>query len=419
MHKHPERLSELCSRQPPCSEILYGKDFPSSNVQNTAETKSNQIAAAFTATIVAVTYLLCNVYEKEITTFFRTAKIPTQLIRHVDLSVAQVNPFVDQPFGINPLPIPGSSGNGNGGTGINPLPVPNPDGNGNSGINPLPVFSVSSSDASPTPTAITSESTPPSTPTPTTTSSSESTSSSSSSSPPPSTSVNPLPTSPADPTSSLPHSPGVDEYHLYTGNGSIAAGWPHKSDWMSYEDMFTSNLPLMTTSCAHYHVPPDTSSELSALHTATLSIAAETNTDPRFILAIILQESSGCVRVPTTYGAVRNPGLMQSHNGPATCNEDASPVYPCPAETIEEMIREGTAGHEGMGLVEALRSADKLVGAGGLGDVGRFYRAARVYNSGSVDGSGDLGLGGATRCYASDVANRLRGWVEAEDGCDG
>lgn len=81
------------------------------------------------------------------------------------------------------------------------------------------------------------------------------------------------------------------------------------------------------------------------------------------------------------------------------------------------MIREGTAGtpwETGLGLVEALRQA-----SGSVNDVGRYYRAARIYNSGSVDASGNLEAGVATHCYASDVANRLTGWVLAEDGCDG
>ena len=68
-----------------------------------------------------------------------------------------------------------------------------------------------------------------------------------------------------------------------------------------------------------------------------------------------------------------------------------------------------------MGLVMALRTATTV--EGGVDDVSRYYRAARVYNSGSVDGSGDLGRGVATHCYASDVANRLRGWSLGGHGC--
>ena len=68
-----------------------------------------------------------------------------------------------------------------------------------------------------------------------------------------------------------------------------------------------------------------------------------------------------------------------------------------------------------MGLVMALRTATTV--KGGVDDVSRYYRAARVYNSGSVDPSGDLGQGVATHCYASDVANRLRGWSLGTHGC--
>lgn len=49
--------------------------------------------------------------------------------------------------------------------------------------------------------------------------------------------------------------------------------------------------------------------------------------------------------------------------------------------------------------------------------VSQVYRAARIYNSGRVDPSGDLGKGIATHCYASDVANRLTGRVHAKSTC--
>jgi len=46
-----------------------------------------------------------------------------------------------------------------------------------------------------------------------------------------------------------------------------------------------------------------------------------------------------------------------------------------------------------------------------------YYRGARQYNSGMIDSSGDLGKGGATHCYASDIANRLTGWTDSQSGC--
>jgi hypothetical protein len=36
-----------------------------------------------------------------------------------------------------------------------------------------------------------------------------------------------------------------------------------------------------------------------------------TGVDHRFVLAVLMQESHGCVRVNVTSGGVRNPGLMQ------------------------------------------------------------------------------------------------------------
>ena len=47
-----------------------------------------------------------------------------------------------------------------------------------------------------------------------------------------------------------------------------------------------------------------------------------------------------------------------------------------------------------------------------------FYEAARIYNSGSIDPSGILEDGGATHCYASDIANRLLGWTTARTKCN-
>ncbi|KAL8748497.1 MAG: hypothetical protein Q9184_007260, partial [Pyrenodesmia sp. 2 TL-2023] len=393
------------------------------------------IAAALTAAFVALVYVLCNVYETEIAAFLAIHPFPSRLVRHVDLEI-QLSPFGNPPFGISPAvaPDPGAPEPvdvppaEDGGDEPSILPLPDP-----SDSDPSPSAPDSADDAPPTPTDSGSND-PSDSPIPTSNnghsplttapasltaisssltaiSSSLTATSSSTSSIPVTTPVN------AHPTDSIPHSAGIDQYHLYTGNGSIAAGWPHKADWMSYEDMFTANLPIFTRSCAIWDVSPNTPTEISSIHNATLRISNETNTDSRFILAVILQESGGCVRVPTSFYSSRNPGLMQSHNGPATCNEDATPVFPCPYVTIEEMIREGTAGTSydtGMGLVIALRQA-----VGAIDDVARYYRAARIYNSGSVDPSGDLMLGVATHCYASDIANRLRGWVLADDACDG
>lgn len=157
--------------------------------------------------------------------------------------------------------------------------------------------------------------------------------------------------------------------------------------------------------------PNDSGDEIGAIFDGIQTVATETKVDHRFILAVIMQESGGCVRAPTSNFGVRNPGLMQDHDGSATCNDAGNVQTPCPSDTITEMIREGTAGTaSGDGLAQAINRA-------AVSDVSAFYKAARIYNSGSLDPSGDLGAPGATRCYASDIANRLTGWVLAPHGC--
>ena len=146
------------------------------------------------------------------------------------------------------------------------------------------------------------------------------------------------------------------------------------------------------------------------MSTSIQSVASSTGVDPRFILAIIMQESNGCVRAPTTNYGVQNPGLMQSHDGAGTCN-DGTVSDPCPSSQITQMITDGTAGtSSGDGLKQCLA-------ASGATDVSMYYKAARIYNSGSIAAGGNLGAGIATHCYASDVANRLIGWASGPSAC--
>jgi hypothetical protein len=132
-------------------------------------------------------------------------------------------------------------------------------------------------------------------------------------------------------------------------------------------------------------------------------VSRASHVDNRLILAIIVQESKGCLRVTSTDSVhgVHNPGLMQSHDGSSYNPDDKK-------NSIRQMIKDGTQGTAaGDGLVQTL---DKF---------GNAYSAARGYNSGDVGPSGDLGDAiGATPCYASDVANRLMGWVAGDSPCD-
>ena len=59
------------------------------------------------------------------------------------------------------------------------------------------------------------------------------------------------------------------------------------------------------------------------------------------------------MRAPTSNAGVRNPGLMQSHNGGGSCNDEGKVSEPCPKSEIEEMIRDGVQGTaDGDGLVQ-------------------------------------------------------------------
>ena len=231
---------------------------------------------------------------------------------------------------------------------------------------------------------------------------------------------------------------GKDRYIQYCGKGS---SFPPHSAWVSFENMygtllghlalaaivgrskalmadkkprrFNDNNKIMFSSCSQYSQANDDGPEVGSIYNAIQQVAVETKVDHRFILAVILQESGGCVRVPTSNFGVRNPGLMQDHNGDATCNSDITHLVqnPCPEDVINRMVREGSAGtKDGDGLAQCINESHK-------GDVTAFYIAARLHNSGSVDQSGDLCKGIATHCYSSDIANRLTGWVEAPHGC--
>ncbi|GFP54389.1 hypothetical protein TASIC1_0004001200 [Trichoderma asperellum] len=193
---------------------------------------------------------------------------------------------------------------------------------------------------------------------------------------------------------------GVDSYTLYLGSGSTSAGWPDKSRWVSFENMFNKYKPQMFAACGNQdsRIPNTDGPEVGAIWDGIQMTSAATGVDHRFVLAILMQESHGCVRVNTTTGGVRNPGLMQDHNGVGSCNDNHTVQKPCPSATIYQMIREGTAGtSSGDGLANCINES-------GHGDVSDFYRGARIYNSGSVSSTGNLQSNIATHCYASDIA---------------
>ncbi len=100
---------------------------------------------------------------------------------------------------------------------------------------------------------------------------------------------------------------GNDVYKMYTGDGSSGAGWPDISAWIgSFDTMWNANLANMKSSCQGEANNSD--AELADLKAAIQAQASSTGIDARFALAIMMQESGGCVRVVTTNYGVRNPG---------------------------------------------------------------------------------------------------------------
>lgn len=204
----------------------------------------------------------------------------------------------------------------------------------------------------------------------------------------------------------------TNDYQFFAGDGSSASGWPNMSSWLSFNAAYENARPFFGQGCVG-NVPGNTPNETAEVKEAIASVANVTSVDPRFILAVALQESGGCVRVPTTAYAHGNPGLLQSDQGNGTCNNNGALLQPCPWEQIYQMIFDGTAGRpDSVCLVSVLNQA------GATGAQG-FYRAARLYNSGpySLENTTILEAPGATRCYASDIANRLIGWLGEGSRC--
>ena len=205
---------------------------------------------------------------------------------------------------------------------------------------------------------------------------------------------------------------GSYAYKMYSGNGTVEAGWPAMSQWLDFETMFNFNIPIMQQSCSQWNVPNNSPDEIADIKSAVQTISASSGVDARFIFAIIMQESNGCVRVITTNYGVNNPGLMQDHDGTGSCNIGGVVQTPCPASEITQMITDGTEGTaSGDGLKQCIAETK-------VSDVSMYYGGARIYNGGLGGYHPDnLGEGCCTLCYSSDVANRLTGWHSGPSGC--
>lgn len=209
-----------------------------------------------------------------------------------------------------------------------------------------------------------------------------------------------------------------NRYSFFQGDGSRAGGWPTHDQWISFNALWESVLPYIGKECVGSGATPNTDEENQQVRDAILTVSAQAQIDPRFVLAVAMQESTGCVRVQSTANAVTNPGIMQTYMGKGTCNSGETVLSPCPESQIQLMIQEGVSGGE-VNLVAGLNRANSIANLGAAEMAQAYYRSARMYNSGpnSFPLGPDLGQEGATECYVCDIANRLMGWTTDTRTC--
>jgi len=189
---------------------------------------------------------------------------------------------------------------------------------------------------------------------------------------------------------------GTDTYKCYYG------GWenfPPSSEWVEFDAMWDYTKKAMLSGCGDIGISPeDSEKQIGEIWNAIQQVAINSLVDHRYILATIMQESTGCVYVDTTTDpdGDPNPGIMQSAGG-VSYNPSNS------QGSITQMVIDGTQG--------TYSGSDCLVL--GINMFGNIYSAARYYNSGEVDSS-DLNNGeGSTNSYVNDIANRMTGWLYA------
>ncbi|KAH3147357.1 hypothetical protein KXW18_005344 [Aspergillus fumigatus] len=158
-----------------------------------------------------------------------------------------------------------------------------------------------------------------------------------------------------------------DPEYYYCFRGS-AANFPPIQNWMGFTAMFDLN---QQTSMALVESGPIQ----GAIWNAIVEVSAAAKVDPRLILAVVMQESSGNVYVGCTNNGVQNCGLMQAYAGSVSFNPND------PQGSITQMIIDGTQGTaQGGGLVQWFNNENVGANTGG-----NPYNVLRGYNSGSIN----------------------------------
>lgn len=182
---------------------------------------------------------------------------------------------------------------------------------------------------------------------------------------------------------------GYDDHQYYYCFNGPASNFPPFQNWMNFYDMFDRN---QQDSMAQEESGPIQ----GQIYNAIVQISQASNVDARFILAVIMQESTGNVYVGCTNNGVENCGLMQAYAGSVSYDSNNS------QGSITQMVQDGTQGTaSGGGLVQWFDNSESE---------GNPYIVARGYNSGSIDFNNLSDGLGSTSAYVSDIANRVQGW---------
>ncbi|EMC94288.1 hypothetical protein BAUCODRAFT_47782, partial [Baudoinia panamericana UAMH 10762] len=171
-----------------------------------------------------------------------------------------------------------------------------------------------------------------------------------------------------------------------------ASNFPSPDKWATWEHLTAQNAAIMNTT-------GNSAQETQWVIDAANEFAGPSGVDRRGILAVIMQESTGRVRVNSTSSpgaGVNNTGLMQAHNGASFNGEN-------PQGSIRQMVKDGACGVPGPTGGDGLQQL--------MARYHNFFVACRGYNSGDggINMSNLSDGGGATSSYCSDIANRVLG----------
>lgn len=187
-----------------------------------------------------------------------------------------------------------------------------------------------------------------------------------------------------------PAAPASQKYFCYRGRV-----FPSEKDWLSFEALESLNLATIRLGNK-----PET---VNSIFEAIIAVSKRAKLDPRIVLAIVMQESSGQTFKNGDFQ--QSSGLMQVQPLNGEQGIRCSPTV-CTFDEISRMIKQGVLGTTTSDTPVAPGIAFWLKIKGY-----DLATALRAYNSGNIPDSNDLSKATdiSTASYVSDIGNRLKG----------